>query len=147
MRFFYDAKQRPTLPVSLRTNEATYETIALVDSGADVNVLPWGIGLRLGLVWNPNKATIRVAGASAGKAAMPVLLTVDFGEFRGITQAFAWCRVGLGSARARPDKFLHGVRYLLFQIAERVPGGASRGLIDLWFQARRQLGGSTRWLR
>lgn len=91
LRFPYDAKQWPTLPLTLRANGLTHEALAVVDSGADVNVLPWSLGQRLGLVWSPNKATIRVAGISQG-AAMPVLLKVDVGEMRDITLAFAWCQ-------------------------------------------------------
>ena len=66
------------------------ESHALVDSGADVNVLPWSLGLRLGLAWNPNKATLRVLGASERAAAMPVLIPVVFGDFPPVTLAFAW---------------------------------------------------------
>lgn len=91
MRFPYDPRQRPMLPLTLRANGLQHEATALVDSGADVNVLPWSIGASLGLVWQPNKATIRVAGIALG-AAMPVLLSADFGEVRGATMAFAWCQ-------------------------------------------------------
>ena len=92
MRFPYDAKLRPTLPVSLRGPTATREVMALVDSGADVNVLPWSLGVQLGLAWNPNKATIRVAGFADRAFAMPVLLSMEFADFAEITQAFAWCQ-------------------------------------------------------
>ena len=91
MRFPYDPRQRPMLPLTLRANERQHMAAALVDSGADVNVLPWSIGASLGLVWQPNKATIRVAGIAQG-AAMPVLLSVDFGDVQGTTMAFAWCQ-------------------------------------------------------
>ncbi len=53
---------RPLLPVTLKEPGSTVESLALVDSGADVNVLPWSLGLRPGLAWNPNKATLRVLG-------------------------------------------------------------------------------------
>ena len=92
MRFPYDAKQRPSLPVSLRGPTATCDAVALVDSGADVNVLPWSLGLKLGFAWNPNKATIRVAGVAGRSFAMPVVLSMGFAEFSGVTQAFAWCQ-------------------------------------------------------
>ncbi|HCN28570.1 MAG TPA: hypothetical protein DIT64_07345 [Verrucomicrobiales bacterium] len=79
------------LPLTLRVNGLQHMALALVDSGADVNVLPWSIGASLGLVWQPNKATIRVAGIAQG-AAMPVLLSADFGDVQGATMAFAWCQ-------------------------------------------------------
>lgn len=91
MRFPYDPRQRPMLPLMLRANDRQHEATALVDSGADVNVLPWSAGVSLGFVWQPNKATIRVAGITQG-AAMPVLLSADFGNVQGTTLAFAWCQ-------------------------------------------------------
>jgi len=91
MRFPYDPRQRPMLSLTLRANGLQHMASALVDSGADVNVLPWSIGASLGLVWQPNKATIRVAGIAQG-AAMPVLLSADFGDVQGATMAFAWCQ-------------------------------------------------------
>jgi hypothetical protein len=91
MRFPYDPRQRPVLPLTLCANGRQHEATALVDSGADVNVLPWSIGDGLGFVWEPNKATIRVAGIANG-AAMPVLLSADFGDVQGATLAFAWCQ-------------------------------------------------------
>ena len=79
------------LPLTLRANGLQQMATALVDSGTDVNVLPWSVGASLGFVWQPNKATIRVAGISQG-AAMPVLLTAEFGDIHGATLAFAWCQ-------------------------------------------------------
>ena len=91
MRFPYDPRQRPMLPLTLPANGQQHMATALVDSGADVNVLPWSIGAKLGLMWEHNKATIRVAGITQG-AAMPVLLSADFGDVQGATLAFAWCQ-------------------------------------------------------
>lgn len=91
MRFPYDPRQRPMLPLSLLANGRQLEAAALVDSGADVNVLPWSVGTSLGFVWQPNKATIRVGGIAQG-AAMPILLSADFGDIHGATLAFAWCQ-------------------------------------------------------
>ena len=56
------------LPLTLRVNGLQQMATALVDSGTDVNVLPWSVGASLGFVWQPNKATIRVAGISQGAA-------------------------------------------------------------------------------
>ena len=49
MHFAYDAKQRPTLLLKLQGSASSLDAMALVDSGADVNVLPWSVGLSLGL--------------------------------------------------------------------------------------------------
>ena len=92
MRFPYDTAHRPTLPIALRGPSGKIQLTALVDSGADVNVLPWGVGRELGLVWNPNKATLRLVGAMERSAAMPVLLELSMAGFEPVTQAFAWCQ-------------------------------------------------------
>lgn len=91
-KFPYDAKQRPVLPIVLHGPTASFKTVALVDSGADVNVLPWHFGSMLGLVWQPEKATIQVAGVPNQAVATPVLLSLSFGSFSDVTQAFAWCQ-------------------------------------------------------
>ena len=91
MRFPYDPRKRPMLSLTLRANGQEQTTTALGDSGADVNVLPWSIGASLGFVWEPNKATIRVAGIAQG-AALPVLLSADFGDVQGAKLAFSWCQ-------------------------------------------------------
>lgn len=92
MRFSYDNKQRPMLPLKLSVVSKSISVLALVDSGADVNVLPWSVGLNLRLNWNVNKATIRVAGVPQGAAAMPVLIDAEFGDMGSVTLAFAWCQ-------------------------------------------------------
>jgi len=79
------------LPVTLKREEMSLRIEALADSGADVNVLPSSIGLELGLTWNPNKATLRLAGVSVGAAAMPVLLEATIGNLSPVTLAFARC--------------------------------------------------------
>lgn len=79
------------LPLTLQANGLSQEASALVDSGADVNVLPWSLGDSLGFQWQPNKATIRVRGITEG-AAMPILLSADFADIEGALLAFAWCQ-------------------------------------------------------
>jgi hypothetical protein len=63
----------------------------LLDSGAEVNVLPWRVGEALGAVWDPRKATLRLAGALAGTLAMPLLVEARVNEFAPVRLAFAWC--------------------------------------------------------
>ena len=92
MRFAYDTRQRPVLPMKLSGPAGSTRVSALVDSGADVNVLPWSIGVNLGLDWNANKATIRVAGVPQGAAAMPVLIEAEIEDLGSVTLAFAWCQ-------------------------------------------------------
>ena len=89
MRFPYDTAQRPSLPIALSGPGGKIELTALLDSGADVNVLPWSLGRELGLVWNPNKATLRLSGTMERSAAMPGLLELFWPGFEPVKQAFA----------------------------------------------------------
>ena len=90
MRFPYSASGRPLLPLTLNLGERKVSVEALIDSGADVNVLPWRIGEALGAIWDPPKATLRLAGVLAGIAAQLVEAVV--GRFPSVRLAFAWCR-------------------------------------------------------
>ena len=92
MHFAYSAHGRPLLPLTLEFGTHKLSGEALLDSGADVNVLPWRVGEALGAVWDPPKASLRLAGVFAGTAAMPLLVEVTVGEFAPVRLAFAWCR-------------------------------------------------------
>ncbi len=41
----------PYLPLTLERGVQSIDVLGLVDSGASVNVLPYGIGLKLGAIW------------------------------------------------------------------------------------------------
>jgi hypothetical protein len=43
---------RPLLPIELRKGQHSLMEMALIDSGADANMLPFTLGQRLGLDWN-----------------------------------------------------------------------------------------------
>ena len=92
MRFPYSAHGRPMLPLALSLGIHTLSVEGLLDSGAEVNVLPWRVGEALGAVWDPSKATLRLAGALAGTPAMPLLVEGKVNEFAPVRLAFAWCR-------------------------------------------------------
>src|SRR5438445_4862717 len=92
MRFSYAASGRPLLPVRLALGTRSLSVEALLDSGADVNVLPWRVGEALGAVWEAQKATLRLAGVLAGTPAMPLLVEATVDDFAPVRLAFAWCR-------------------------------------------------------
>ena len=52
----------PRLPLRLRADSRALDVMGLVDSGATVHVLPYEVGLQLGLVWDDRRANIRLAG-------------------------------------------------------------------------------------
>lgn len=92
MRFSYSPAKRPVLPVTLSfgSESGTWDT--LVDSGADVNTMPWSVGEALRAQWDLRKATLRLAGTLAGTSAMPLLVSAKIGELPLVRLAFASCQ-------------------------------------------------------
>jgi len=82
----------PRIPLFVRHNDQVAEVIGLVDSGATVNVLPYGIGIQLGAVWEEHKAIIRLEGNLGNQLAIPVFGIVEIGNFSPVRLAFAWVK-------------------------------------------------------
>jgi len=80
----------PRLPLVLRYGEQVINAVGLVDSGATVNVLPYGLGIQLAAVWDEQKATIRLAGNLGDIAAQPLFPMAEIGDFPPVRLAFAW---------------------------------------------------------
>ena len=97
-RFFYLAvsnalgqtANRPISPVTLASLTQSGNFAALVDSGADANILPYNIGLQLGLRWEeqPNGGYIR--GVFELKQTRLVELGVKISDFAVIPLVFIW---------------------------------------------------------
>jgi hypothetical protein len=84
---------RPVLPFELTYRAKTMTVSGLVDSGADVNVLPYDIGLELGAVWEAQKRIIELSGNLAHHEARGILLSARVAPFAPVVQlAFAWTR-------------------------------------------------------
>ncbi len=81
---------RPMLPVRLVSSTAVVDAEALVDSGSDTNVLPWDLGVRLGLNWSRALPLPPVSGSLASVASRAALLTVGVSNFPPGYLAFAW---------------------------------------------------------
>jgi hypothetical protein len=82
----------PRLTLILRYGEATSEVVALVDSGATVNVMPYEVGVELGAVWDDRKANISIAGALGREAAIALFAVAHIGDMPPIRLAFAWIK-------------------------------------------------------
>ena len=80
----------PYLPFALIHQQQTVSVSGLVDSGAMINVLPFQIGLQLGLVWAQQKIPLKLTGNLARFDARAVLLTAQVGRFASVRLAFAW---------------------------------------------------------
>jgi aspartyl protease len=80
----------PDLPIVLRHQGQTVSAIALVDSGASVSVMPYSLGVQLGLDWSIQKAAITLGGTLAGVAARGIVVEASVGQLPPVRLAFAW---------------------------------------------------------
>ncbi len=88
-----DAALMPFLPVELRFKGGEpVQARGLPDSGATVNVLPYGLGLRLGAVWEAQTTLVKLAGNLSAHEARAVLLQCRIADFAPVPLVFAWSR-------------------------------------------------------
>ncbi len=80
----------PYLPLSLTYRDRSCETMALLDTGASVNVLPYEVGLQLGAVWEDQTVPIELSGNLAQMEARGLVLSATVAEFPSVLLAFAW---------------------------------------------------------
>lgn len=80
----------PLLPMVLFSEAGSLRVNGLVDTGASVNVLPHGVGLSLGLIWEQNKAAITLSGNLANFPAQLVTLFARIGDYVPVPLNFAW---------------------------------------------------------
>lgn len=83
---------RPHLSLVLTHHSRSIETIGLLDTGADVNVLPYHVGLALGAIWADLTTSLQLSGNLAGEEARGLLLTATIGSFAPTRLVFAWTR-------------------------------------------------------
>lgn len=80
----------PVLPLILERRGQSLTTSGLVDSASVTNVLPYSIGVQLGLDWDQQTVSIELTGNLASLEAKGVFLTGVVGSFSPVTLAFAW---------------------------------------------------------
>ncbi|MEM7534325.1 MAG: hypothetical protein AAF639_19240 [Chloroflexota bacterium] len=95
----------PLVDLKLSYNDNTTQATALVDSGASLNILPYDIGIELGLDWGNQSYQLELGGILSGSVAYAVLLDAELFYFEPVKLAFAWVNV------SRPN-----VRVLLGQV-------------------------------
>lgn len=62
----------------------------LLDTGSAVNVLPYTVGLQLGLVWEQQTTVVYLTGNLARLPARAVILSGQVEPFPPVQLAFAW---------------------------------------------------------
>lgn len=87
---FGQVSTMPYLALTLSNGNKSLEVMALLDTGASVNVLPYEIGLQLGAVWEEQTVPIALSGNLANNEARGVVLSGKVANFTPILLAFAW---------------------------------------------------------
>jgi hypothetical protein len=80
----------PYLPLTLMLGNRFVEVTALLDTGASVNVLPYEIGIQLGVVWENQTVSIPLSGNLAQSESRGLVVSAEIGQFSPILLAFAW---------------------------------------------------------
>jgi hypothetical protein len=80
---------RPQMPITLTYNSRSVETMGLVDTGADVNVLPYQLGVELGAVWSDQTVEMELSGNLANFEARGIVLSASVGHLDTVRLAFA----------------------------------------------------------
>ena len=80
----------PYLPLTLSLNGQSLNAEGLLDTGASVNVLPYELGLQLGLIWEDERLSVLLAGNLARFEARAVVVDAQVSSFSTINLAFAW---------------------------------------------------------
>ena len=82
----------PYLTLTLSYQDASILTSGLLDTGASVNVLPYEIGVQLGLNCNDHNTSVTLAGNLAKFAAKGIILSATIDQFAPATLVFAWTK-------------------------------------------------------
>jgi hypothetical protein len=80
----------PMLPLALGHGPKQVTATGLLDTGATVNLLPYSVGIELGLVWVQQKIPVVLSGNLARIAARGIKLTATIADFKPVRLAFAW---------------------------------------------------------
>jgi hypothetical protein len=80
----------PYLPLKLNPTRQSLNTEGLLDTGASVNVLPYELGLQLGLIWEDETLSVLLTGNLARFEARAVVVDAQISSFPIMNLAFAW---------------------------------------------------------
>jgi hypothetical protein len=83
----------PYLPLTLTLGERSLDVIALLDTGASVNVLPYEIGAQLGAVWENQTVSIPLSGNLARSDSRGLVVTGTIAHLPPVLLGFAWTKM------------------------------------------------------
>ena len=82
----------PLVSLTLTHERKALTQAALVDSGSTINVLPYHVGLELGMAWETQTFALDMRGILAGEPAFAVVLTGRVADLPPAALIFAWTR-------------------------------------------------------
>jgi hypothetical protein len=80
----------PYLPITIALNGRSLNAEGLLDTGASVNVLPYELGLQLGLIWEDENLSVVLVGNLARFEARAIVVKGQVTPFPAVNLAFAW---------------------------------------------------------
>ncbi|MGL5034080.1 MAG: hypothetical protein ACRC6M_09805, partial [Microcystaceae cyanobacterium] len=80
----------PYLPLTLTYQSQSLSVSGLLDSGSSVNVLPYEMGLALGVIWENQRLSLPLGGNLARFEARALVVNATVEEFPPVDLAFAW---------------------------------------------------------
>ena len=80
------------VPITLSMVNSSQEYQGLLDTGSTVNVLPYTIGIALGLVWEQQTIPITLTGSLSRIPAFGALVIGQVGTFPSVELVFAWAQ-------------------------------------------------------
>lgn len=83
---------RPILPIRLNYRSRSIELAGLLDTGADVNVLPYFAGLQLGAIWENQPVLPPLSGNLGRHEARALYLMGSVRTLEPAQLGFAWTR-------------------------------------------------------
>lgn len=86
------ASRQPYFPITFAIGDCSVTSLALLDSGAAVNVLPYAIGIRLGAEWDRQTTVVELTGNLAANEARVLIVSATVANFLPVKLAFAWTR-------------------------------------------------------
>jgi hypothetical protein len=68
------------MPLILTYRNESREAMGLLDTGADVNVLPYDLGIALGAVWEAQDTIVELSGNLAHYEARGIVMNAKIGD-------------------------------------------------------------------
>jgi hypothetical protein len=83
---------RPLLNITLSSKTHSIDAVGLLDTGSDINVLPYSYGLALGALWDQYDPLDPLSGNLGSYEARGIVLSATVRDFAPVRLVFAWSR-------------------------------------------------------